>query len=361
MTPSFKIGLDAKPTGGPGIFLTRLQAELEALGCFDKDHPDVWIQLSHEKVPEAIQSNPNVKRLVRTAGGYYYRHYFMEKPVKIPLPWIDTRISREQNDKRNRTIRQNLVEADGIVYQSVFARTMTHRFITTTEPGHIIYNGVDISQFSPPIVRNRDPKHVNIMISHAFRPHKRLHEAIRFIHALQQASPHVFIQLHVLGGDDGRCFSHAETLIERYKLGNNVRFWGKQPFHQLYELYQSCDFLLAVPIWDPCPNVIVEALSCGLPVLGTTSGGIPELVQDAGRLIPERIPLTYLDHHDVRFMPRINVGKYVQEALYLLDHLEEYREKARQRAIESLDIRNTAKQYWHACEELLTKAPIQVH
>jgi len=33
---------------------------------------------------------------------------------------------------------------------------------------------------------------------------------------------------------------------------------------------------------DACPNVVLEALSCGLPVIHVPSGGVPELVRDAG-------------------------------------------------------------------------------
>ena len=32
---------------------------------------------------------------------------------------------------------------------------------------------------------------------------------------------------------------------------------------------------------DPCPNTVIEALSCGLPVLYSKSGGLPELVNNS--------------------------------------------------------------------------------
>jgi glycosyltransferase involved in cell wall biosynthesis len=45
-------------------------------------------------------------------------------------------------------------------------------------------------------------------------------------------------------------------------------------------LFQRAHVLLHLKYKDPCPTVVIEALACGVPVVGSRSGGLPELVGD---------------------------------------------------------------------------------
>jgi glycosyltransferase involved in cell wall biosynthesis len=53
------------------------------------------------------------------------------------------------------------------------------------------------------------------------------------------------------------------------------------------EIYRAAHLLLHTKYNDPCPTVPIEAMACGLPVVGTRSGGMPELVpEECGMLVP---------------------------------------------------------------------------
>lgn len=58
----------------------------------------------------------------------------------------------------------------------------------------------------------------------------------------------------------------------------------------LSEAYSCLDFMLYTPVADNCPLVVLEALSCGVPLVTTQTGGVPELVQDGveGYVVPDR-------------------------------------------------------------------------
>ena len=63
------------------------------------------------------------------------------------------------------------------------------------------------------------------------------------------------------------------------------------PFRQSEapSIYSAAHVLLHTKFNDPCPTVPIEAMSCGVPVVGTLSGGMPELVSNAaGILVPIR-------------------------------------------------------------------------
>jgi len=72
-------------------------------------------------------------------------------------------------------------------------------------------------------------------------------------------------------------------------LGVSARFPGAQPFDTMPTWLAACD-VLALPSWNEgVPNVVLEALACGRPVVATRVGGIPELVTNAnGALVAPR-------------------------------------------------------------------------
>lgn len=55
---------------------------------------------------------------------------------------------------------------------------------------------------------------------------------------------------------------------------------GSVPPTELPAIMGACDVYLTMTREDNLPNTVVEALSCGLPVIGTNVGGVPEMVQD---------------------------------------------------------------------------------
>lgn len=68
--------------------------------------------------------------------------------------------------------------------------------------------------------------------------------------------------------------------IRRLRLGERVRFVGYCP--DMREAYFASDFLVHPTFYDPCSNVVLEALACGLPVITSRHNGAGELLRPTG-------------------------------------------------------------------------------
>ncbi|MCS3677765.1 glycosyltransferase involved in cell wall biosynthesis [Salinibacter ruber] len=98
---------------------------------------------------------------------------------------------------------------------------------------------------------------------------------------------------------DGPCRDRLTEHARRLRIERHVTFCGAQPNHEVYRALRQHDVLVA-----PCrlasdgdrdglPTVLMEALSCGVPVVASAFAAIPELVTDGetGRLVPPNAPV----------------------------------------------------------------------
>lgn len=87
---------------------------------------------------------------------------------------------------------------------------------------------------------------------------------------------------------DGPERGHLEELIRTRGLSDRVYFAGQRSATDTLALMAACDLFVLNSTHEGFPHVVLEAMSCGLPVVATTVGGIPEVVEDGrnGRLIP---------------------------------------------------------------------------
>ena len=176
-----------------------------------------------------------------------------------------------------------LTQADLVIYQSQFCKQGADRFLG--EPPalwKILPNCVDIARFTP-INRAFDGTH-RLLIAGTHYHRERVTLPLHAVHAL--ADKDVPVRLTIAGRlawPDGE--NEVRNLIAHLKLAQRVTVTGPFTHSQAPSLYSSHDMFLHLKHMDPCPNVVIEAMASGLPVIGSGSGGMAELVQANGGLL----------------------------------------------------------------------------
>ncbi|WP_261874888.1 glycosyltransferase family 4 protein [Vibrio rarus] len=104
-------------------------------------------------------------------------------------------------------------------------------------------------------------------------PHKGISDALKALRLLLDKGYDV--ELNVLGPGDNLRWANSIKGIE-----SRVRFLGtKKPGKEVQDWLASLDIYIQPSLQEGLPRSIVEAMNCGLPIVASNAGGIPELIQ----------------------------------------------------------------------------------
>lgn len=111
-------------------------------------------------------------------------------------------------------------------------------------------------------------------------------DPLLLLHAFSRIAIHrPQARLLLLG--EGPLRQKIATEIQRLRLTDHVRLGGAQPPEQVALAMQAADSLVMASHNEGVPNVILEAMACGLPVAAPRVGGLPEVVTEIGGVLAE--------------------------------------------------------------------------
>ncbi len=118
-------------------------------------------------------------------------------------------------------------------------------------------------------------------------PVKGLHDLIEAFSKVAAATP----SAHLILVGEGSLRGELQEVARRGGLGQRVHFPGRCSFDEVARWMAASDLFCLPSHSEGCPNVVIEALSCGLPVVATEVGGTPELVNEScGILVSPQSP-----------------------------------------------------------------------
>jgi len=144
----------------------------------------------------------------------------------------------------------------------------------------VIFNGIDIEEFQPTDKANTDEKTFTILFVGRLIERKGLKYALAALKELVKKYPNV--RLLIVG--DGPQRNTHEHYVDKHRLSPFVHFLGPLNREQTRDHYQKSDVFLLPSIKEALPNVILEAMACGLPIICTETGAA-ELINKNGIII----------------------------------------------------------------------------
>ena len=139
----------------------------------------------------------------------------------------------------------------------------------------IIPNVVDVERFRPAEPRGTATDAPHVVIARNLETIYGIDLGLRALALVAGRHPRLSASIAGSGPERGR----LEALCSELGLAERVRFTGRLEVAEMAALYGQADLVLNPSRADNTPNSILEALACGVPVVTTSVGGIPYLVQ----------------------------------------------------------------------------------
>lgn len=176
--------------------------------------------------------------------------------------------------------------ADYVIYQTAFSREAAQAYLGSRgDKTDIVYNAVDFDHFAVPA---RPGDRFNILVAGNHYIRHRIEPLIQAMPLIRERFPKAELiiagPLSSANDGNGDVFSCGKPDIDELCRRHGVEYTHIESYSQdeAPRIYARGDILVHLKHMDWCPNVVLEAMSTGLPVVHTGNGGTPELVGDAG-------------------------------------------------------------------------------
>ncbi len=320
--------IEIKDIGGMHIFAKNFKESMEKMGhevFFDfRKNYDVLFVVVRCPLKYLIDAKKRGKRIFHRLDGIYYwsvsgwRYWLYNLKPKFIHNFF----------------------ADFTIYQSEYSKYCVDKFLGKKKSKNcaIIYNGVDLNIFSAngEKINLKDNSEQKVFFTaSAFR---RNDQIIPIINALEiyknkYGENFKFIVAGSLSGE-------TKEVPNKYLNFTQIKFIGKIKNNELPLYERAADVFLFTHLNPPCPNNVIEAMACGLPICGINDGAMKELIKEkvSGLLIKIKGDSFWSKR-------KININEFADNLNYIISSQEMMSENSRKIAEERFSLETMAKNY----------------
>jgi glycosyltransferase involved in cell wall biosynthesis len=172
-----------------------------------------------------------------------------------------------------------------ITVSKTASRDISRDFNISPDRFRVIPNGISTNIFYPIPEISREKNRL-IVTNSADIPLKGLFYLLRAVATVAQTRP---VKLTVVGTPKKN--GYTQRLIQQLGIGKLVTFTGRIANEQFVREYARATAAVVPSVYEGFGLPVGEAMACAVPVISTTGGALPEVVGDAGVLVPPA------DHH----------------------------------------------------------------
>ena len=327
-----------KDIGGTSTFAKKFQTGMRAHGhevFFEyRDDYDILFLIVQAPFKYLLEAKKRNIPIIQRLDGCYY---FTVSGWKYPLYNLKAAIIRR-------------FFATFTIYQSEYSKYCGEKLLGKKSSSHseIIYNGVDTDIFSPQgeTIDLRDTSDQKIFFTAS--EFRRRDQIIPILEAIKQYEKKYDSNFKlVIAGSFSR---ELEEFTEHLSKYPKVQYLGKIPNNDLPKYERSADVFLFTHLNPPCPNNVIEAMACGLPICGVADGAMTEITEQNGNaLLLEVIGDAFWKKRDY------NPQKFSENINHILQERILFSKKSRALAVNRYSLENMITRYEQAFSSLLKK------
>jgi len=254
-----------------------------------------------------LQAGLLVQQLLPGSGVVHLHAHFAHSPTSVALfaaqlsglPFSFTGHAKDIYTSDPAQLAEKLRLARFAITCTEANRSHLRRLADARVPIHRVYHGIDVELFGARPAENGCRPPFRLLTVARLTAKKGLPTVYRAIRRLRDRGVNLE---HVLIGD-GEERSRILKLIDELGLSDAARWIGTQPHGVVIDHYRQADaFVLGCEVApngdrDGIPNVLLESMAVGVPVVATAVSAIPELVEDGrtGLLVPPKDPAGLAD------------------------------------------------------------------